>query len=651
MGPGAACLLGESLRGRFGEPQEVFLKHEALKLLGSDTRLNILKHLDKRRMTVSELARTLDLNKSTVHEHLAKLVEAGLIRRDESPEREWVYYELTKTARHVLQPASARFVLLLGTAIAAGIVALVAAQFFLLAGQGMALQADPAPVAAGEAHTWTLDLSQPGLLGMRESVADASLFLLTPEQAAEWQLTRHIPPGAQVLGPAQGLAPQGHGSYSLRSSLDAGVHYILATRASGDGAIFPIRSEAVHVQPSRPTLLVGVDPPQFSVAVRFHDQPVTAGVVQAVDAQGRELAEVPVLNGKAVMALQQPAAQVSFRFKPAQAGSSFAEALGSLQAPEPKVAFEPQQVPLLYPSDIRVLVDDPLQGPRSGAPVSLVRIDGKPVAQGTTDASGASALQVRATEPGVLIVKAGDVEVGRVTIKPGLRLWIQPGPFWEGDRIRVRALMLGQEPQSVAGVSILLGGREVGITDDDGWLPLQFGLGGQYHVEARREGYVPSASDVNVLARTGYALSGTAPSPGFAAASAARVPAPGEEPHVEVADDRVLLGQATQVRALLRNGDDLPRVVRAELRVDGAMLAVRGVEIPAGASAWVNFDYAPSSLGMHTVQVNDLSGQSVEALSALPGSSPAARSVPGIPIALAMLGVAAAALVGASRPR
>ena len=30
-------------------------------------------------MTVSELARALDLNKSTVHEHLAKLVEGGLI--------------------------------------------------------------------------------------------------------------------------------------------------------------------------------------------------------------------------------------------------------------------------------------------------------------------------------------------------------------------------------------------------------------------------------------------------------------------------------------------------------------------------------------------------------------------------------------------
>lgn len=643
-------MLGESLRERFGERPEVPIRHEAIKLLASDTRLSILRLLDKRRMTVSELARQLDLNKSTVHEHLGKLVEGGLIKRDESEEREFVYYELTKTARYVLQPASARFVLLMGWAAAAGVVVLALMHVVLTAGQGLALHASDPLVPAGEANLWSVDVSKPGLLGLREPAGAAELYLLSAEQAAEAQLTGQLPAGARALGDREGLAQQGPGKYTFRSTLDPGVHYLAARSGDAPAALFPLRAEPVEVRPHRPTVLVGVDPAEVEVAVRFADEPVTAGLVQALDEDGRELAQVPVLNGRAVLPLPRPADEVTFRFKPAAPGSSFAAAEGALAAPRPHVAFEPAQVPLLVPSEVRVVVDDPVQGPRAGAAVQLVRAaDGAPVASALTGSDGSGSLEVRVTEPGEFILKAGAVEVGRVTAKPGLRLWLEPGPHWEGDRIRVRSLYMGDEPRPVSGASILLDGREVGATDSDGWLTLQFGLGGLYSLEARRDGYVAGDSIVEVLPRTGFVLPQLKARAGFAALTSA-APAAVAAPAVQVADAKLALGQATEVRGLVRNDDSVPRVVRAQLFEDGRLVATKGVEVPAGGSAWVAFDYEPGAPGRHEVRINELPAAEVEALAPMSAAT-TTRAVPGPSPLLALAAVALAGLALAARRR
>ncbi len=65
--------------------------------------MEILKKLDERRMTLSELSRALNLSKATVKEHLNKLLEAGLVRRVEEG-RKWKYYELTSEGRRILYP-------------------------------------------------------------------------------------------------------------------------------------------------------------------------------------------------------------------------------------------------------------------------------------------------------------------------------------------------------------------------------------------------------------------------------------------------------------------------------------------------------------------------------------------------------------------
>jgi DNA-binding transcriptional ArsR family regulator len=73
---------------------KITLDRKTFKILASETRVGILKRLDKRQMTVSDLARTMNMNKATVFEHLEKLIDAGLIKKKED-ERKWVYYSLT----------------------------------------------------------------------------------------------------------------------------------------------------------------------------------------------------------------------------------------------------------------------------------------------------------------------------------------------------------------------------------------------------------------------------------------------------------------------------------------------------------------------------------------------------------------------------
>lgn len=89
------------------------LDRQTFKTLASDSRVDIIKFLDERRMTLSELADRLDLSVSTVKEHLDNLVSAGLIeQKDEG--RKWKYYELTSKGEGIVNPVDTRVVIVLG---------------------------------------------------------------------------------------------------------------------------------------------------------------------------------------------------------------------------------------------------------------------------------------------------------------------------------------------------------------------------------------------------------------------------------------------------------------------------------------------------------------------------------------------------------
>lgn len=76
-----------------------------MKVLSSDTRVEILKELGKKRLTPSDLSRRLDKHKSTIVEHLQVLQEVGLVEREESPGKKWVFYSLTDEGRGIISPA------------------------------------------------------------------------------------------------------------------------------------------------------------------------------------------------------------------------------------------------------------------------------------------------------------------------------------------------------------------------------------------------------------------------------------------------------------------------------------------------------------------------------------------------------------------
>ena len=99
---------------------KITLDAETFKALASSTRLTVLRALDQRRKTLTELARDLSLNKATVHEHLQLLTAADLVRKRDDEGRKWIYYELTWRGEKILHPQeTTTFNVLLGISMAA----------------------------------------------------------------------------------------------------------------------------------------------------------------------------------------------------------------------------------------------------------------------------------------------------------------------------------------------------------------------------------------------------------------------------------------------------------------------------------------------------------------------------------------------------
>lgn len=98
--------------------RKIVLDQESFKALASDTRIEILKKLDNTQLTVTDLANAMAVNKSAVHKHLTRLVEAGLVKKKEG-DRKWVYYTLSLKGAQLLHPERVQIALMLAaTAIA-----------------------------------------------------------------------------------------------------------------------------------------------------------------------------------------------------------------------------------------------------------------------------------------------------------------------------------------------------------------------------------------------------------------------------------------------------------------------------------------------------------------------------------------------------
>jgi DNA-binding transcriptional ArsR family regulator len=91
---------------------KISLELNDIKALASDSRLDILKILDGRKVNLQELTQKSNLNKATLHAHLTKLVEAGFIKKQGRQGHKWVYYTLTWKGESLLHPENARIVFL-----------------------------------------------------------------------------------------------------------------------------------------------------------------------------------------------------------------------------------------------------------------------------------------------------------------------------------------------------------------------------------------------------------------------------------------------------------------------------------------------------------------------------------------------------------
>ncbi len=85
-----------------GRERNVMLNTASFKALSSESRLSILKSLDQKDKTLTDLANELGLSLPTVKEHMDILLKAGLVIREDT-ERKWKYFSLTPDARRLLK--------------------------------------------------------------------------------------------------------------------------------------------------------------------------------------------------------------------------------------------------------------------------------------------------------------------------------------------------------------------------------------------------------------------------------------------------------------------------------------------------------------------------------------------------------------------
>ncbi len=145
---------------------KVTLDMSTFKALASDTRLDILRALDGKKMGLKEISQVTKLNKATLHEHLTKLNEAGLVKRKEREGHKWVYYKLTWKGECLLHPDNTRIVVLFSAtfvAFAAGIIQMITyvkgtmvsaapgTSFYQMMNEGLAdLDVEKTPLGVGD---------------------------------------------------------------------------------------------------------------------------------------------------------------------------------------------------------------------------------------------------------------------------------------------------------------------------------------------------------------------------------------------------------------------------------------------------------------------------------------------------------------------
>ena len=97
---------------------KITLDRESFKSLASESRISIIKSLDRRRKTLTELSKEFGMSPSTVKEHMDNLCKAGLTEQMDEGHK-WKYYELTMKGKNVLHPEYTKIWILLSVSVLA----------------------------------------------------------------------------------------------------------------------------------------------------------------------------------------------------------------------------------------------------------------------------------------------------------------------------------------------------------------------------------------------------------------------------------------------------------------------------------------------------------------------------------------------------
>lgn len=457
---------------------EVELDGDLLEVLASDTRRGILQSLDERRRTLSELARDLDRNKSTIHEHLGRLTEADLVHRDENDERKWTYYELTDHGERIINPDPTRtnVRLVIGAAVA-GLVAgvLVVASVSGLPGLlptpadggGDAPQA-PADRAAGPREL-SVQVAQADALSSQGTTLHATVpdgdeldgpwrAYLVPEDQASALDDGGTPSGIEADATVRGE----NLTVRLPGDVEPGDYrlYVVAGDVRADVEDLPLvrlRESLVDVEPA--TFHRG-----FSSAVTVERTadlvPADATVVaRPVDGDG-QAATLDLQDGAGNLSVGTLDAlpDGAYRLVALRAEAGPLPLGATVTVATPDVFLSPQVVREDRPVDVRVHVR-PAAAADAGVPVVAGGV-GQDTAVVDDDTR---TFRLEPEEPGDLPVRVGRLEEPTMTVLPQVdaSLGIVEGPAWE---ITVR----NDTGDPAPGVDVRLDGAYLASTNASG---------------------------------------------------------------------------------------------------------------------------------------------------------------------------------------
>lgn len=91
---------------------EVILDKSVFKALVSDTRISILKLLNKQMMTLQDIAEELGLAHTSVLSHMKVLERAKLVVKEETS-RKWKYYRITDSGKKIIKPENIEVLVML----------------------------------------------------------------------------------------------------------------------------------------------------------------------------------------------------------------------------------------------------------------------------------------------------------------------------------------------------------------------------------------------------------------------------------------------------------------------------------------------------------------------------------------------------------